>query len=256
MSTTSVLIPQCGLAPGMVSILAAHLTADYEHIDSLTIRVGALPAIASNHLGYALTWSCAGLINEYCAPCDVIENGVRSRARALDDVESVTVGDLVLEAAHTSGGVGTLTNSYLGKAHTLNYKTLRYPGHFQYMRMFRDDLKLAEHKELAERWFSAALPRTSSDLVAIQIAADGTRVDIDNHRYRASNQYSHIVHATSSVTAIQQTTAHGCLAVVDAYLRGRIPHRGFVRQEELPFDAIAESPFFDVYRDGLKKATV
>ena len=256
MSSSSVLIPQCGLAPGMVSILAAHLTADYEHIDSLTIRVGALPAIVSNHLGYALTWSCAGLINEYCAPCDVIENGVRTHARALDDVESVTVGDLVLEAAHTSGGVGTLANSYLGKAHILNYKTLRYPGHFQYMRMFRDDLKLAEHKSLAEQWFSAALPRTASDLVAIQITADGTRVGVDNHRYPVSQRYSHIVHATASVTAIQQTTAHGCLAVVDAYLRGHIPQRGFVRQEELPFDAIAQSPFFDVYRGGFAQETI
>lgn len=255
LQTTSVLIPQCGLAPGMVSILAAHLAYPFERLDEILIRVGALPVTPTNHLQYALTWSCAGLVNEYCAPCDVIENGVRTQVRALDDVEPLEFLGHTFEAAHTSGGIGTLCNSYLGKAQRVNYKTLRYPGHYQYMHMFRDDLKLAEHKELAEQWFSAALPRTTHDLVAIWIHVEGTYLGVNGHRAHLYDGYQHIVHATPDATAIQRTTAHGCLAVVDAYLRGQIPQRGFVRQEDLPFDAIAASPFFDVYREGLRDVT-
>lgn len=247
MKTPSVLIPQCGLAPGMVSILAAHLAESFDQIDDILIRVGALPATPTGHLGYALTWSCAGLINEYCAPCDVIERGVRTQTRALDDVESLSFHEQTFEAAYTSGGIGTLCESYLGKAQRVNYKTLRYPGHYQFMQMFRDDLKLSEHKNLAELWFSAALPRTTQDIVAIWITVTGS----GSASHGQTKTYRHIVSASEGVTAIQRTTAHGCLAVVDAFLRGTITHRGFVRQEEIPFGAISASPFFDVYRPGM-----
>lgn len=240
--STAPLIPQCGLAPGMVSILAQHLTEGFESVETIKVRVGALPAQQFNRLGYALTWSPAGLINEYAHPCTVVRDGVLTTVQPLDGAETLMLDGQQLEAAYTSGGIGTLAETWAGRAREVDYKTLRYPGHFDFMRVLRDDLNLAAHKTLAEQWFTSAMPYTREDVVYIGIQVTGHKGG-----QRLTNTYAQKVKATDTITAIQRTTAHGLLAVVDAYLRGVITTPGFVKQEDIPWPAIRDSVFSKVY---------
>lgn len=246
LTSSAPLVPQCGLAPGMVSIIAQQLTRTFTRVDTIHVRVGALPATQMNHLGYALTWSAAGLVNEYCHPCDVVQQGARTTVPALDGLETITLDGQMFEAAYTSGGIGTLADTWAGSAREVNYKTLRYPGHFGFMRILRDDLRMADYKHLAESWFTQALPRTTEDMVVIAIQVRGVTGDQPDGSITTST-YTERVYSTIHGTAIQQTTAHGALAVVDAYLNGHLTTAGFVRQEDIPYDAIRASGYSAVY---------
>lgn len=245
-NTKAPLVPQCGLAPGMVSIIAQEMTRAFQSVDSIRIRVGALPQTKFNHLGYALTWNPAGLINEYCNPCIVVQHGKVTTVTPLDGAETLVLSDTTYEAAYTSGGIGTLAETWAGRANHVDYKTLRYPGHFDVMRVLRDDLKLADHKREAEAWFTSALPRTTEDVVVIGIQVVGSEHGV-SPTTKTTRTYSRNIYPTIDATAIQIATAHGVLAVVDAYLRGYIVSTGCVKQEDIPFDAIRSSRYSAPY---------
>jgi len=121
-------IPQCGLAPGFVSVAAFELAKRFEVLDSVKLRVGALPQYPSNALNYNLTWSTDGVINEYCEPCEAIVNGVRREVAPLEGREEFSLDGVTYEAFNTSGGLGTLCDTLEGKVRTLDYRTIRYPG--------------------------------------------------------------------------------------------------------------------------------
>ena len=101
-------IPQCGLAPGFVSIVAFDMAKRFEVLDSVRLRVGALPQYPSNALNYNLTWSTDGVINEYCEPCEAIVNGVLRDVPPLEEKEEFSLDGVTYEAFNTSGGLGTL----------------------------------------------------------------------------------------------------------------------------------------------------
>ena len=121
-------IPQCGLAPGFITICAVHLMSQLTEVKDLRMRVGALPRYPSNMLKYNLTWSTEGLINEYCQPCEVILNGELRAVQPMENLERITIDGVEYEGFNTSGGLGTLAESLLGKVENVNYKSLRYPG--------------------------------------------------------------------------------------------------------------------------------
>ncbi|MES3013544.1 MAG: saccharopine dehydrogenase NADP-binding domain-containing protein, partial [Pseudomonadota bacterium] len=127
-------IPQCGLAPGFISIVAADLARQFDSLDSVRMRVGALPAYPSNALNYNLTWSTEGVINEYCEPCEAIVDGQQREVPALEEREEFSLDGVLYEAFNTSGGLGTLCETLAGKVRTLNYRTIRYPGHAAIMK--------------------------------------------------------------------------------------------------------------------------
>jgi saccharopine dehydrogenase-like NADP-dependent oxidoreductase len=114
-----VFVPQCGLAPGYVGILAAELARRFEELETLKLRVGALPEMPNNAMLYNLTWSTEGLINEYCMPCDAIKNGQRTKVLALEGLETFALDGAIYEAFNTSGGLGTLNETLEGKVHDL-----------------------------------------------------------------------------------------------------------------------------------------
>ncbi|MEN9580338.1 MAG: Lysine 6-dehydrogenase, partial [Pseudomonadota bacterium] len=103
-----VFVPQCGLAPGFVSIAAHHLTQSMDTLDKVFMRVGALPLFPSNALKYNLTWSTDGLINEYCNPCEAIHAGQRRMVLPLEGLEHFSLDGVRYEAFNTSGGLGSL----------------------------------------------------------------------------------------------------------------------------------------------------
>jgi len=254
LSSTAPLVPQCGLAPGMVSILAQHLTTKFKAVDTVQIRVGALPEQSFNRLGYAMTWSAAGLINEYCNPCTVVQDGRLTTVTPLDGSELLTIDGCTLEAAHTSGGIGTLAETWAGRAREVNYKTLRFPGHFDFMRVMRDDLQLSANKQIAEDWFTRTIPRTTRDAVYIAIRVTGVNNGTQRRYERSEETYTKIIRSTPMHTAIQRTTGLGVLAVVHTYLESLtnpqlwpFPTAGYVKQEDLPWSVVQNSPYASVY---------
>ena len=123
----SVLMPQCGLAPGFIGIVGNALARRFDTLLDLRMRVGALPRYPSNSLRYNLTWSTEGLINEYCNPCEAIVDGQLSSVPALEGYETFALDGVEYEAFNTSGGLGTLPATLLGRARNVDYKSVRYP---------------------------------------------------------------------------------------------------------------------------------
>jgi len=249
LTSSAPIVPQCGLAPGMVSVLAQHLTEGLASVEDITVMVGALPRTPTlNRLGYGVTWSVEGLVNEYCGDAYVLRDGALTTVRALDGYEpQVDVAGVTLEAAYTAGGIGTLAESWAGRAHSVAYKTLRYPGHFPFFRILRDDLHLSQHADVMTTWLRAALPTITDDIVYMRIDVTGRTAD----HTPTTRTYRHALTSDhDGETAIQTSTACGVLCVVDAYVHGAVTGRGFLRQEELPYAAIAHSPFFAPYREG------
>lgn len=249
------LIPQCGLAPGFVSIAAAALARGFETLDSLKLRVGALPQYPSNALGYNLTWSTDGIINEYCEPCEAVVDGRRVLVPALEEREEFTLDGIAYEAFNTSGGLGTLCDSFAGRVRTLNYRTIRYPGHCALMKALLQDLRLADRRDLLREIFENALPGTMQDVVVVFVTASGWKDGRFMQETYASRIYSGTV-AGIARSAIQITTASGICAVLDLLAAGVLPQRGFVKQEEIGLPAFLANRFGRAYagRDAEHRA--
>src|SRR6266508_203235 len=166
-------IPQCGLAPGFVSVVAADLLQHFDLLDSVRLWVGALPQYPSNALNYNLTWSTDGVINEYCEPCEAIVNGVRREVPPLEEREEFSLDGVTYEAFNTSGGLGTLCDTLEGKVRNLNYRTIRYPGHAAIMRALLNDLRLRDRRDVLKDILEHAVPTTLQDVVIIFVTVSG-----------------------------------------------------------------------------------
>ena len=235
-------IPQCGLAPGFVSIMAGYMAKKFNIVDTIKIRVGAIPIHATAPLGYNLTWSTDGLINEYCNPCDEIVNGVCTTTEALGGVEKLMVWGTPYEAFSTSGGVGTLCETFEDRVRQLNYKTIRYPGHAAAMCLLLNDLRLRERRPMLKDILEYAIPATEQDKVIIFISVSGYM----DGKY-TERTYANVIIGTNKLSAIQLTTATSACAVLDMLATDKLPQSGFIKQEDIPFSAFHENRFGGVY---------
>jgi len=227
-----IFMPQCGLAPGFVSIAAAHLASWFDQLYSVRMRVGALPLYPSNALKYNLTWSTDGLINEYCNPCEAIHEGRRGERLPLEGVEEFSLDGVRYEAFNTSGGLGTLCETLEGRVQTLDYKTIRYVGHRDLVDFLLNDLRLRERRPLLKQVLEQAIPLTYQDVVVIFCTVTGIRRGRFVQHSDARKIYHQVI-GGEIWSAIQITTAAGICAVVDLHHQGRLPNRGFVRQEQI-----------------------
>jgi len=247
-------IPQCGLAPGFISIVAADLGAKFDSLDSVRMRVGALPAYPSNALNYNLTWSTEGVINEYCEPCEAIVDGQKREVPALEEREEFSLDGVLYEAFNTSGGLGTLCETLAGKVRTLNYRTIRYPGHAAIMKALLHDLRLKDRRDVLKDILEQAVPTTMQDVVIVFVTVAGLR---DGHLQQdtyARKVYNHVL-AGKMRSAIQITTASSLCAMLDMLAAGQLPQAGFVRQEDVRLDAFLANRFGRVYAmDEMSKA--
>jgi saccharopine dehydrogenase-like NADP-dependent oxidoreductase len=242
-----IFMPQCGLAPGFVSILAHHLTRSFDSLDSVYMRVGALPQFPSNALMYNLTWSTDGLINEYCNKCDAIHEGRAIHVLPLEGVEHLSLDGVRYEAFNTSGGLGTLCETLEGQVRELNYKTIRYVGHRELMRFLTHDLRLSERRELLKDILEHALPVTFQDVVVIFCTVTGRRKGQLVQLSDARKIYGETIDG-EAWSAIQITTAAGVCAVVDLYCEGKLAATGMVRQEQVELDDFLANRFGRHYR--------
>jgi saccharopine dehydrogenase-like NADP-dependent oxidoreductase len=240
------LIPQCGLAPGFISIVAADLARRFDSLDSVRMRVGALPAYPSNALNYNLTWSTEGVINEYCEPCEAIVDGQLREVPALEEREEFSLDGVLYEAFNTSGGLGTLCETLAGKVRTLNYRTIRYPGHAAIMKALLHDLRLRDRRDVLKDILEQALPTTLQDVVIVFVTVAGLRGGRLQQDTYARKIYSHVL-AGKMRSAIQITTASSLCAMLDLLSAGALPQHGFVRQEDVPLDTFLANRFGCVY---------
>lgn len=181
-------IPDCGLAPGMVNILAAAGINELERTDRVAIYVGGLPQHPMPPLGYQVVYSLEGVIDYYTTPSWVLRGGRREQREALSEVEPIEFDDPVgtLEAFHTAGGLSTLAFTYEGRIDSMEYKTLRYPGHADAVRVIRDlglfsrePVKVRGGQDVVPRdvFIACAEPRLrrpgARDLVALRVVVEG-----------------------------------------------------------------------------------
>jgi saccharopine dehydrogenase-like NADP-dependent oxidoreductase len=210
------------------------------------MRVGALPAYPSNALNYNLTWSTEGVINEYIEPCEAIVEGRRVEVPALEEREEFALDGVLYEAFNTSGGLGTLAETLEGQVRTLNYRTIRYPGHAAIMKALLHDLRLRERRELLKDILENAVPATMQDVVVIFVTVSGWRDSRLMQETYARKIYAQ-VQAGKLRSGIQVTTAGSACAMVDLLAHGQLPQRGFVRQEDVALSDFLANRFGSVY---------
>ncbi|HUI60825.1 MAG TPA: saccharopine dehydrogenase family protein [Steroidobacteraceae bacterium] len=239
-------IPQCGLAPGFISIVAHDLCRRFERLDTVRLRVGALPQFPSNALNYNLTWSTDGVINEYLQPCEAIVNGELREVPALEELEEFSLDGVRYEAFNTSGGLGTLCETLKGKVRTLNYRTVRYPGHRDIMKALINDLQLGQRPEVLKDILEHAIPGTLQDVVLVFVTVSGYRQGRLLQESYANKIYGQQIGGVP-FSAIQITTASGICAVLDLLATGRIRTAGFVRQEDIPLELFLANRFGAAY---------
>lgn len=240
--STQAFVPQCGLAPGFINIAANSLMNEFDVCHHAKLRVGALPERTSNGLNYSLTWSTDGVINEYGNLCYAIESGKRVIRAPLEGVETIIIDGCEYEAFNTSGGLGSLDERYVGKIETLNYKTLRYPGHCEKMRFLMNDLKLNADRDTLKRILERAIPKTYQDIVIIYVSVEGMKGDELMERSYIKKIYPQCIH-DMQWSAIQVTTASALCVVLEKVLNAPQDYKGLVLQEQFHLSDVLSSQF-------------
>jgi lysine 6-dehydrogenase len=231
------IVPDCGLAPGMVAVLVAHGAAQFEKLDEIHIRVGGLPQNPKPPLDYQLVFSVEGLINEYIERARVIRDGRITMVDSMTEVEEIEFPEPFgkMEAFQTSGGTSTLPETFLGKVRELDYKTIRYPGHcakFKTMidlglcsseKITVDGVRVAPRRVLGDL-LVRNLPADEPDvvLVRVEFVGDGRRL-----RYDIIDRYDE----TTGLSAMMRTTAFPASIVALMMARGQTTQKGALPQE-------------------------
>ncbi len=239
-------VPQCGLAPGFISIAANSLMHEFDESHHVKLRVGALPQHVNNALQYSLTWSTDGLINEYGNPCYGIEDKKAVTLSPLEGLESIELDGCEYEAFNTSGGLGSLAELHAGKVQTMNYKTIRYPGHCQKMRFLMNELRLNQDRPTLKRILENALPKTYQDMVIVYVMVEGLKQGELIEKNYVKKIYP-IAICGLEWSAIQISTASGACAVMDLVLEQASEYQGFVPQERFKLNQILENRFGRYY---------
>ena len=242
-------VPQCGLAPGFISIAAAELITHFDELRSVKLRVGALPQHPNNVLKYSLTWSTEGLINEYGNPCQAISDGRLADVAPLEGLEEIEIDGMRYEAFNTSGGLGSLAETHGAHCETMNYKTIRYPGHCEQMRLLMNDLKLNHDRGTLKRILENAVPQTLQDVVIVYAAVTGRQEGQLREENYVNKIYPQVI-AGRLWSAIQVSTAAGITAVVDLVLASPGKYHGFVAQEQFRLTDILANRFGRYYAPG------
>jgi len=235
------------LAPGFIGIVAHHLSKKFSRLHEVKMRVGALPAFPTNSLKYNLTWSVDGLINEYCHPCEAIRDGERIEVLALEGLEHFSLDGTEYEAFNTSGGLGTLCETLAGRVYSLDYKTVRYPGHRDIMKMMLQELGMQNDQENLKNILRKSIPLTMQDVVLVFVTVSGERdgqlvQEVFARKIFADRSES------APMSAIQITTAAGICAAVDLFREGHLPRSGFIRQEQVELPAFLANRFGSAYQ--------
>jgi lysine 6-dehydrogenase len=229
--------PDCGLSPGMASILGGELLRRIGgKADALKIYVGGLPQSPKPPFNYQLVFSVEGLINEYCEPAKILRDGNMITIEPLTEVESFRMeGFPELEAFHTSGGTSTLPETFLGQVGECFEKTLRYPGHLNLLRTLYDlglfssekqriDGAMVAPRQIMARLFEDKFRGNEPELTIL-------RVEAHHGDVTASFSMVDYTDKATGLTSMMRTTAWPASIVLQMMIDGQVAKRGGVRQE-------------------------
>lgn len=237
-------IPDCGLAPGMVSILAAHGAAKFDKVDEIHIRVGGLPQHPEPPLDYQLVFSVEGLINEYIESARVIRDGKITEVESMTELEELSFdGFPPLEAFQTSGGTSTLPDTFLGKLEHLDYKTIRYAGHCEKFKTMIDlglcsgEPITADHQKVVPRkvfgeLLQQHLPADGPDYVLVRLVFKGSSDAAGNDPKTLTYDIVDKFDPVTGLSAMMRTTAFPASIIAQMMARGEVNMRGATPQEK------------------------
>jgi lysine 6-dehydrogenase len=234
-------IPDCGLAPGMVAVLVAHAAARFEELGGIHIRVGGLPQNPKPPLDYQLVFAVEGLLNEYVEPARVIRGGKVVTVESMTEIEALEFPPPFenMEAFQTSGGTSTLPETFFGRVQDLDYKTIRYPGHCEKFKAMIDlglcssepivvDGKPAVPRRVFGDLLVRNLPHDEPDVVLVRVEVSG-RVEGEEKRLRYDivDRYDPV----TGLSAMMRTTAFPASIVALIMARGQTTEKGALPQE-------------------------
>ncbi len=234
------IIPDCGLAPGMVSILAIHGARQFDEIEEIHIRVGGLPQNPQPPLNYQLVFSVDGLINEYVETARVIRDGKIAEVESMTELETLSFDNFPpLEAFQTSGGTSTLPETFLGKIERRVYKTIRYAGHCEKFKTIID-LGLCSSEEIVADFVKVTPRKVFGELLKKNLPADGpdyvlirlefvgkTGGETKKLTYDIVDSYDE----RTNLSAMMRTTAFPASIIAQMMARGEVSARGATPQE-------------------------
>jgi lysine 6-dehydrogenase len=235
------IVPDCGLAPGMVSVLAMHGANRFDEVEEIHIRVGGLPQTPEPPLNYQLVFSVEGLINEYIEVARVIRGGKITEVDSMTELESLSFdGFPPLEAFQTSGGTSTLPDSFLGKISELDYKTIRYAGHCDKFKTMIDlglcksdvidvDGAQVKPRRLFGELLQKNLPADGPDYVLVRLEFTGTK---DGGKKTLRYDIVDKQDPATGLSAMMRTTAFPASIIAQMAARGDVLMRGATPQEK------------------------
>lgn len=236
-------IPDCGLAPGMVNILAEYGISRMDQVRSVRIFVGGIPENPEPPLNYQIVYSLEGVLDYYTTLSWVVRDGKRTQVKALSELEGVKFGEGIgeLEAFHTAGGLSTMAFRYEGKIPTMEYKTLRYPGHAKIMEAIRDlglldtepvDVKGVRvvPRDVVVSVIGPKLTKPNGrDIVALRVIVEGTRA---GKPMRLGWQLVDRFDAAHGISAMERTTGYSLSITGQMQARGEIGKSGVYTPDE------------------------
>lgn len=243
-------IPDCGLAPGMVNILAAAAIDALDEPDAVHIYVGGLPQQPQPPLNYQIVYSLHGVLDYYTTRSWVLRDGEPLEVDALSEVEPVEFDEPVgmLEAFHTAGGLSTMPWTHRGRLRTMEYKTLRYPGHAHIMSAIRglgllDDRPVeVDGRQVVPRnvFIACAEPRLRQpdgrDIVALRVEADGRH---DGRTARVAFELVDVKDEATGISAMERTTGFSLSITGQLQVRGQVRGPGV----RTPDQAVPHEPY-------------
>lgn len=236
------IIPDCGLAPGMVSVLAMHGAKKFDEIEEIHIRVGGLPQVPKTSLEYQLVFSVEGLINEYIEVARVIRDGKITEVESMTECENLSFeGFPPLEAFQTSGGTSTLPDTFLGKVKELDYKTIRYAGHCDKFKTMIDfglcsseeievDGRSVRPRRVFGKLLEMHLPADEPDYVLIRLEFVGKKNgEIKRLKYDIVDRQDE----ETGLSAMMRTTSFPASIIAQMMAKGEVSERGATPQEKV-----------------------
>ena len=238
------IIPDCGLAPGMTSVITKDVVEQIDSIEYVKIRVGGLPIDPKPPLDYQIVFSPNGLINEYIEDAIILDHGNIKQIKSMENIEEISFPEPFerMEAFSTSGGCSTLPYTYNNKIKYLDYKTVRYPGHCE---NFKPLLKIKPREKLIE-YLLENLPSNEKDVVLLKVMSKGLK-----HDKNVSLEYTMIDNydCENHITSMMRTTAYPTSIIAQMIEQNKISKRGvFCSEEIVPCDSF----FKELEKRGIK----
>lgn len=251
----SAFVPGCGLAPGLVTTLVSDMARTQGPDSRMTAYVGVLPINKINRLGYANMWGIDGLLAEYTAPCQVIEDGKATTVAPLSGLETLCLEGQTYEAFNTAGTLDDLVPGMQGKLQGLAFKTLRFPGHWDYIKFLMDDLGLKDQPQMLKSLLLNGLPTVENDQVIICLesreghaTANTARSSHRRVMHFESQEYVE-PHGSTMESAVSGTSAAHVCAIIDLLCNaGLQTNTGLIHHHDLTIDQLGQSMFFNEIR--------